>query len=321
VQYIESFLERESLHIIMELCEHGDLKQNLKNRKGYLMEENTIWKYAIQAGLGLQWLHVNRILHRDIKTLNVFLTASDDARIGDLGVARVLSEGTNFANTLIGTPYYLSPELCEEKAYNDKSDVWAYGCVVYEMCTLRPPFDAKNQAALLCKILKGTRDAPVPASYSAELHALVDACLQQEAAHRPSMMEIFATSAAAEWASKMNIDMGTSSVTLEELPKRADARKRWRRLKTQVGRLHDDAVKDLDAPTRLVWDSLYRMLRAKMETELTDKDHHEIEKHVFEELPPEHTHLISKVCKILPLEMQCAEFQTLLNEPLLDETG
>lgn len=319
VQYSESFLERESLHIIMEFCEHGDLSQYLKKRKGYLMEENTIWKFLLQVGLGLQWLHSNRILHRDIKTLNVFLTAEDDARIGDLGVARVLSEEVNFASTLIGTPYYLSPELCEAKAYNDKSDVWAYGCVVYEMCALRHPFEAKNQAALLCKILSGTRDAPVPTSYSTDLQTLIEACLQYETANRPSMSDLLSSLAATDWAEKLGIDLGTANLDASEhLPKRSENRKRWRRLKTQVGRMHDDAVKDLDAPARLVWDSLYRMLRAKMEAELTEQDQHEIEKHIFEDLPPEHTHLISKVCKILPLEQQCNEYQMLLNEPLLD---
>ena len=70
-------------------------------------------------------------------------------------MARVLEHGTNFAQTFVGTPYYLSPEMCEEKPYNEKSDVWAYGCVLYEMCALKKPFEAKNQGALLIRILRG----------------------------------------------------------------------------------------------------------------------------------------------------------------------
>lgn len=92
---------------------------------------------------GLEYIHGQKILHRDIKSMNVFLQ-NDEIRIGDLGVAKVLSNTAAFAHTMVGTPYYLSPELCEEKPYNIKSDVWALGCVLYEMCTLRHPFDAHN---------------------------------------------------------------------------------------------------------------------------------------------------------------------------------
>ncbi len=57
----------------------------------------------------------------------------------------MLNDSANFANTMVGTPFYLSPEMCEERPYNEKSDVWALGCVLYELCTFKPPFDAKNQ--------------------------------------------------------------------------------------------------------------------------------------------------------------------------------
>jgi len=301
VAYVESFLEKESLHIIMEYCEHGDLGMHLKRHKQGL-EEQTVWRFLLQIGLGLQHLHANRILHRDIKALNVFLTAADDARLGDLGVARVLSEGTNFANTLIGTPYYLSPELCDQKPYNDRSDVWAYGCVIYEMCTLQHPFDAKNQVALLAKIVRG-KYTPVPEVYSSELRNLIIGCLLQDYNHRPSCSELLGSIAARDWAERVGVSLGPAPDPSEE-PKRAEARRKWRRLKAQITQLHDDAVKDLDAPTRLIWDSLYRLLRAKMAAELTEEDTSDIERHVFEELPPEHTDLISKVCKILPLEQE-----------------
>lgn len=76
--------------------------------------------------------------------MNIFLSKDDNVRIGDLGVAKVLDDKSNFAQTMVGTPYYLSPEMCEEKPYNEKSDVWALGCVLYEMCTYKPPFDANN---------------------------------------------------------------------------------------------------------------------------------------------------------------------------------
>lgn len=312
VQYIESFLERDSLHIIMEFCEHGDLSQYLKARRGALLEEDTIWKYLIQVGLGLQWLHASRILHRDIKSLNVFLTATNEARLGDLGVARVLSEGTNFASTLIGTPYYLSPELCENLAYNDRSDVWAYGCVLFEMCTLRHPFEARNQAALLVKILSGRRDVPIPVQYSGGLCSIIDGCLQHEFEHRPAIAEMIALPVVGAAAERLGIMLEKAGETVEDAPRRVEARKRWQKVKKQASHLHDEAVRGLDAPSRLVWDSLYRMLRAKMHADLTEADRDDIERHIFEDLPPEHTAFIPKVCKILPLEQQCDQFQAML---------
>ena len=86
--------------------------------------------------MGVEYLHGRKILHRDIKTLNVFLDKNDKLRIGDLGVAKILNNTYSFANTTVGSPYYLSPEICEEKPYNTKSDIWALGCVLYELCTL-----------------------------------------------------------------------------------------------------------------------------------------------------------------------------------------
>jgi len=92
--------------------------------------------------LGMLYLHSNKILHRDIKTINMFLSKDNTIKIGDLGVAKMLNQTANMAHTVVGTPYYLSPELCEEKPYNNKSDIWSMGCCLYEMCTLKHPFEA-----------------------------------------------------------------------------------------------------------------------------------------------------------------------------------
>ena len=102
--------------------------------------------------IGLYYIHYKKIIHRDIKTLNIFLTKNYDAKIGDLGVAKIL-ENTNHAMTFIGTPYYVSPEMCRNKPYNEKSDIWALGCILYELLTFNHPFTATNQAALFIKIL------------------------------------------------------------------------------------------------------------------------------------------------------------------------
>ena len=142
VKFYDSFQARSKLNIVMEFCENGDLGQYLKRQMGKHLRESQIWKFFIQMSLGMQYLHANRILHRDIKTINMFLARDDMIKIGDLGVARELNQTANMAHTIVGTPYYLSPELCEEKPYNNKSDIWSLGCVLYELCTLRHPFEA-----------------------------------------------------------------------------------------------------------------------------------------------------------------------------------
>eukprot|EP00929_Paragymnodinium_shiwhaense_P020821 TRINITY_DN13756_c0_g1_i1.p1 TRINITY_DN13756_c0_g1~~TRINITY_DN13756_c0_g1_i1.p1 ORF type:complete len:345 (-),score=70.80 TRINITY_DN13756_c0_g1_i1:335-1369(-) len=316
VQYIESFLDAETLHIVMELCAQGDLAGYLRKNSdsGHQLPEDTVWKFSLQVGLGLRWLHSNRVLHRDVKPLNVFLTAEDNCRIGDLGIARMLSKDCDFAKTLIGTPFYLSPEVCNAAPYNDRSDVWAYGCVVYELCTLKRPFEAKNNAALLLRIMEG-RYEPVSNERSVDMRDLIDSCLEKDSSKRPRMKDIMDRSSMRAWAQKLGLVDGSEVPHLPE-PERAQAWKKWRKLSDQITRLYEDVVKALDAPMREIWDNLYRLFRAKMASDdLDDDDYAEIEKHVFEELPIEKTELIMKVSKILQMEAEAEHYQKLIMPP------
>ena len=116
----------------------------------------------------------------------MFLAKDDMIKIGDLGVAKMLNQTANMAHTVVGTPYYLSPELCEEKPYNNKSDIWSLGCVLYELCTLKHPFEAQNQGALILKILRGKFN-PIPSSYSKPLHDMVERLLLKDYRQRPDI--------------------------------------------------------------------------------------------------------------------------------------
>jgi NIMA (never in mitosis gene a)-related kinase len=191
VRYYESFMDNDTLYIVMEYCDGGDLCNFLNNQTkfGKMMSEERIWKFFIQISLGLAYIHHKKILHRDLKTLNIFLTKDDKLKIGDLGVAKVLSQ-TNFARTFVGTPYYLSPEICEEKPYNEKSDVWALGCILYELATFKHPFNANNQGALILKILRGKYDPISSKDYSSELANMINLLLEKSYFIRPSMSEI-----------------------------------------------------------------------------------------------------------------------------------
>jgi len=211
VKYYDSFIENKTLHIVMEFCDKGDLCGVIRAQMGRLLPEAKIWKFLIQMCLGLEYIHSKRILHRDIKTMNVFLAREDSLRIGDLGVAKKLISTAAFAHTMVGTPYYLSPELCEDKPYNIKSDMWALGCVLYELCTLKHPFDANNQGALFMKIIRAAY-TPVTGQYSSELKQLVDLCLSKDYKKRPSAATILSRPGMRERAMALSIAVPEGSI-------------------------------------------------------------------------------------------------------------
>jgi NIMA (never in mitosis gene a)-related kinase len=104
------------------------------------------------------------------------LTSKGEVKIGDFGIARVLQHTYDCAQTAIGTPYYLSPEICQEKPYNQKSDIWSLACIFYEMTTLKHAFDANSMKALVIKILRGNYP-PIPNCYSQGLKDIIDSML------------------------------------------------------------------------------------------------------------------------------------------------
>ncbi|KAJ7420014.1 hypothetical protein BTVI_23226 [Pitangus sulphuratus] len=159
VTYRESWQGQDGhLYIVMGFCEGGDLYHKLKEQKGKLLPESQVVEWFVQIAMALQYLHEKHILHRDLKTQNIFLTRTNIIKVGDLGIARVLENQYDMASTLIGTPYYMSPELFSNKPYNHKSDVWALGCCVYEMATLKHAFSAKDMNSLVYRIIEGKKE-------------------------------------------------------------------------------------------------------------------------------------------------------------------
>ncbi|XP_017922196.1 PREDICTED: serine/threonine-protein kinase Nek4 isoform X4 [Capra hircus] len=190
VTYKESWEGGDGLlYIVMGFCEGGDLYRKLKEQKGRLLPESQVVEWFVQIAMALQYLHEKHILHRDLKTQNVFLTRTNIIKVGDLGIARVLENHCDMASTLIGTPYYMSPELFSNKPYNYKSDIWALGCCVYEMATLKHAFNAKDMNSLVYRIIEG-KLPPMPKDYSPELAELIRTMLSKRPEERPSVRSI-----------------------------------------------------------------------------------------------------------------------------------
>ncbi|XP_022450569.1 serine/threonine-protein kinase Nek1 isoform X2 [Delphinapterus leucas] len=189
VQYRESFEENGSLYIVMDYCEGGDLFKRINAQKGILFQEDQILDWFVQICLALKHVHDRKILHRDIKSQNIFLTKDGTIQLGDFGIARVLNSTVELVRTCIGTPYYLSPEICENKPYNNKSDIWALGCVLYEMCTLKHAFEAGNMKNLVLKIISGSFP-PVSLHYSYDLRSLISQLFKRNPRDRPSVNSI-----------------------------------------------------------------------------------------------------------------------------------
>ena len=177
----------------MEFADNGDLYQKITNHKktAIFFEENEIWKIFIQLVKGLKSLHELKILHRDLKSANVFLFSNGLSKLGDLNVSKVAKRGLSYTQT--GTPYYASPEVWKDQPYNNKSDIWSLGCVLYEMITLRPPFRAENMEGLYNKVIKGVY-GKIPERFSNDLSNVLKILLQVNPEFRPSCEQILKSS-------------------------------------------------------------------------------------------------------------------------------
>ncbi|XP_068021337.1 serine/threonine-protein kinase Nek3 [Melanerpes formicivorus] len=191
VAYQESFEADGHLYIVMEYCDDGDLMQKIKHQRGKLFPEDTILHWFVQMCLGVKHIHDKRVLHRDIKSKNVFLTQNGKVKLGDFGSARLLAHPASYACSYVGTPYYVPPEVWESLPYNNKSDIWSLGCILYELCTLKHPFQANSWKHLILKICKGAY-SPLPSHYSYELHYLVKQMFKRNPKSRPSASTLLA---------------------------------------------------------------------------------------------------------------------------------
>ena len=191
IGYKESFydLPANTLNLVLEYADDGDLQSQITNHKQNktFFPECTIWSFFIQMISGLDILHKHNIMHRDLKSANIFLTKKGLCKLGDLNVSKVVKEG--LLHTQTGTPYYASPEVWMDKPYNYKSDIWSIGCILYEMCALTLPFKGKTFENVYKNVLKGVYN-PIPCHYSKELSQVIFGLLQVNPNNRPNCEQI-----------------------------------------------------------------------------------------------------------------------------------
>ena len=195
ITYKEAFIEEKEkiLCLVTEFANKGDLFQKITYFKQMQksFEEKDIWNIFIQILQGLKCLHDHNILHRDLKSANIFLFNNNLAKIGDLNVSKVTKNGIGHTQT--GTPYYASPEVWNDESYTNKSDIWSLGCVLYEMICLTPPFKAESMDGLYHKIIKGKYNK-IPEKYSKELNEILKLSFNVNPKERPSCDELLKNS-------------------------------------------------------------------------------------------------------------------------------
>ncbi|XP_062839859.1 serine/threonine-protein kinase Nek10 isoform X7 [Anolis carolinensis] len=192
VRYYRTFLENDKLYIIMELIEGAPLGEHfhsLKEKQQHFSEER-IWNIFIQLCLALRYLHKEkRIVHRDLTPNNIMLGDKDKVTITDFGLAKQKQENSKLTS-VVGTILYSCPEVVKSEPYGEKADVWAVGCVLYQMATLNPPFYSTNMLSLATKIVEAAYE-PVPDGiFSEKVSAIIKRCLTPDAENRPDIVEV-----------------------------------------------------------------------------------------------------------------------------------
>eukprot|EP00794_Sanderia_malayensis_P005949 gene5949-6639_t len=202
IAYYNHFFDDVTLYIEMEYANGGTLFEKIRDQKSPIPEDECLW-YFYQLISAVSYIHENGILHRDIKTLNILLTKSSILKLGDFGISKVLESNSMLAETHVGTPYYMSPELVRGEKYDNKSDIWACGCVLYELLSLKRVFDSTNQLGLICSILENDFEK-VDDMYSKEVQAMLGRLLDKDMLKRPTASEILEVDILKEVGVKFN---------------------------------------------------------------------------------------------------------------------
>ncbi|KAF2162233.1 hypothetical protein M409DRAFT_69166 [Zasmidium cellare ATCC 36951] len=258
------------LHLYMEYCGNGDLGgyiRKLKEKNRYADEE-FIWTIFAQLVGALYRCHYGEdppppgkegnvrkgkalqskqghtvILHRDLKPENVFLGEENSVKLGDFGLSKIIA-AHDFASTYVGTPFYMSPEICAAERYSHYSDIWSLGCIIYELATRQVPFEARSHMELVMKIKQG-RIKPLPPQYSQDLIDTISWCLKTDSRQRPDCAQLLTIGNIKVARTKLEskVALGQLDKVQQErdsaFNKLAAAQKQIQELQNEVGKLRE----------------------------------------------------------------------------------
>lgn len=189
IHYRSHVIQNDSLMILMDYADGGDLATLIQGRNGKSWNEDIIIDYFVQMCLAVKYMHDRKIIHRDIKASNFFLCKNGIIKLGDFGLSRLLPSTKAMLDTQIGTPYYLSPEVCKGDEYNMKTDIWSLGIVLYEMCALKHPFLGRTARDVMQNIIN-SRTPTIPKYYDLDLQKIVKMMLEKDPDRRPTINDI-----------------------------------------------------------------------------------------------------------------------------------
>lgn len=190
----EIFYDNHQINIVTDYASYSDLSNYITKHKNKnkLINERTIWLIFIQCCYGIEYLHEYNIIHRDLKPANILLNDQSSILLADFGISKIIENKMN-SYTLIGTPYYISPEMYNDINYDKKIDIWSIGCILYELTTLTVPFQANDMIALKKKVISGYYYDKISNVYSKDIQSMIRFLLDINVNRRPNIKEILSS--------------------------------------------------------------------------------------------------------------------------------